>query len=72
MPLTEGQAAAIIAATRDVAAAEILPRFRDLSDGDVDAKSTFDDLVTVADTAAEAALTDRIHDILPGDTVIGE
>ncbi|MEM8825160.1 MAG: inositol monophosphatase, partial [Pseudomonadota bacterium] len=47
-------------------------RFRDLSDGDVDAKSTFDDLVTVADTAAEAALTDRIHDILPGDTVIGE
>ncbi|MEM8850241.1 MAG: inositol monophosphatase [Pseudomonadota bacterium] len=72
MPLTDAQAAAIITATRDVAGAEILPRFRDLSADDVEAKSTFDDLVTVADTAAEIALTARIQDILPGDTVIGE
>jgi len=72
MPLTEQQSDAIIAAVRRVAADEILPRFRNLGRNDVDAKSTFDDLVTVADTAAEVALTAEIERILPGDTVIGE
>ncbi len=72
MPISHAQADAIITATREVAAAEILPRFRNLAAGDIDAKSTFDDLVTVADTAAERALTARIHAILPGDTVVGE
>lgn len=72
MPLTSDQTAAIVAAVRAVAAEEILPRFRNLGDGDIDAKSTFDDLVTVADKAAEEALTARIHAILPGDTVVGE
>ncbi|MFO6464559.1 inositol monophosphatase family protein [Jannaschia sp. KMU-145] len=72
MPLTDDQADAIIAATRAVAAAEIAPRFRNLDAGDVDAKSTWDDLVTVADTAAERALTAQVEAILPGDRVIGE
>ncbi|CTQ48308.1 inositol monophosphatase family protein [Jannaschia donghaensis] len=72
MPLTQDQTDAIIAAVRDVAAAEILPRFRNLGADQIDAKGTFDDLVTVADTAAEIALTARIHAILPGDTVVGE
>ena len=72
MPLTDTQARAIVDAVRDVAAVEILPRFRNLASGDIDAKSTFDDLVTVADKAAEEALTARIRDILPGDTIIGE
>ncbi|MEM7490278.1 MAG: inositol monophosphatase [Pseudomonadota bacterium] len=72
MPLTDKETAAIIDATRAVVAAEILPRFRNLGQDDIDEKATFDDLVTVADTAAEAALTARIHDILPGDIVIGE
>ncbi len=72
MPLTPTQSNAIVQAVRDVAAAEILPRFRNLGDGDIDAKAAFDDLVTVADKAAEDALTARIHTILPGDTVVGE
>lgn len=72
MPITQSQAGAIVAAVREVAAAEIMPRFRNLSAGEIDAKSTFDDLVTVADTAAERALTARIRAILPGDTVVGE
>ena len=49
-----------------------MPYFRNLGAGDIDAKSSFDDLVTVADRAAEAALTARIRDILPGDAVVGE
>ncbi|UWQ18541.1 inositol monophosphatase [Jannaschia sp. M317] len=72
MPLTDAQSDAIIEAVRETAAAEILPRFRNLAPGDIDAKSAFDDLVTVADRAAEDMLTARIHAILPGDTVVGE
>ncbi|SFJ30694.1 inositol monophosphatase family protein [Jannaschia pohangensis] len=72
MPLTPAQSDAIVAAVREVAAAEIMPHFRNLQGTTIDAKSTFDDLVTVADRAAEVALTARIHRILPGDTVIGE
>lgn len=72
MPLTETQASAIADAVRAVAAAEIVPRFRALDAAEIDEKSTFDDLVTVADRAAEAALTARVGAILPGDAVIGE
>jgi fructose-1,6-bisphosphatase/inositol monophosphatase family enzyme len=72
MTLTDAQAGAIVQAVREVAAAEIMPRFRALAEGEVDAKSAPDDLVTVADRAAEAALTDRLHAILPGDGVVGE
>ena len=72
MPLTDAQADALIQAVRAVAAEEIRPRFRALDAGEIDAKSSFDDLVTVADRAAEAALTARIHAILPGDAVVGE
>lgn len=72
MPLPPVQSDAIVTAVREVAAAEILPRFRNLDPGQIDAKGAFDDLVTVADKAAEVALTARIHAILPGDTVIGE
>ncbi|WP_308915955.1 inositol monophosphatase [Jannaschia sp. LMIT008] len=72
MPLTHAQSNAMIAAIREVAAAVILPRFRNLPPGAIDAKSSFDDLVTVADKEAEAALTERFHAILPGDAVVGE
>ncbi len=72
MPLTEAQSDALIEAVRAVAAEEIVPRFRALEPGDVDAKTGFDDLVTVADRAAEAALTERIRAILPGCGVVGE
>ena len=72
MPLSRSEARALTEAVRAVAAAEIVPRFRDLGTGDIDAKSSFDDLVTVADRDAEAALTARIRAILPGCAVVGE
>lgn len=47
----------LINALRAAAVAEILPRFRNLLPGQIDRKSHFADLVTVADTAAEAHVT---------------
>lgn len=56
---------------RETAEAEILPRFRHLADGEVMRKQG-GELVTVADEAAEARLTDRLRDHLPGSVVVGE
>jgi len=55
----------------EVAAAEIVPRFQALAQGDVSEK-TGGELVTVADLAAERALERRLHDLLPGSLVVGE
>ncbi len=57
---------------RDVAAIEILPRWRNLASGDISHKSKQGDLVTVADRAAEAQLERRLGALLPGSVVIGE
>lgn len=70
--MDERTADAIVEAVRDVAKVEIMPRFRALSPGDVETKTGPEDLVTIADTAAEAALTRRLADILPGASVVGE
>lgn len=56
----------------DVAAQEVMPRWRNLGSGDIAEKAGPDDLVTVADKAAEAALTSRLTSLLPGSTVVGE
>lgn len=56
---------------REVAATEILPRFRNLQDGDISYKIG-DDPVTIADKAAESALSKRLLDLLPGSKVVGE
>ena len=72
MPITEDQSDALVAAVRAVAAEEIVPRFRNLPADGIDAKKAHDDLVTIADMRAEAALTDRIHDLLPDAQVVGE
>ncbi|WP_207478767.1 inositol monophosphatase family protein [Arenibaculum pallidiluteum] len=58
-------------AMRDVAQAEILPRFRSLSAEDVREKGP-GDLVTIADEAAELVLSARLQEILPGSIVVGE
>ncbi|MDE8345286.1 MAG: inositol monophosphatase [Acidocella sp.] len=63
---------AVIGLLRDVAAAEILPRFKHLAPGDVRTKSGPLDPVTVADEAAEAALNAGLRALFPGDDVIGE
>jgi fructose-1,6-bisphosphatase/inositol monophosphatase family enzyme len=60
---------------REVADAEITPRFQRLSPGDVFGKPSIEDptdLVTAADRAAEAALTLRLPELVPGSSVVGE
>lgn len=69
VPLDPAAVAQII---RDVAAREILPRWRNLGAGDVEHKTGPDDLVTVADRAAEIALTTRLLALSPGSAVVGE
>lgn len=56
---------------REVAATIVLPRFRRLQDGEVQAKSP-GDVVTVADHEAEQALTEGLTRLLPGSLVVGE
>ncbi|TVL92931.1 inositol monophosphatase family protein [Streptomyces sp. SAJ15] len=59
-------------AVRKAAAAEILPRFRQLADDDIIQKNGPHDLVTVADRLAEEHLTASLTDLLPGSVVVGE
>ncbi len=56
---------------RETAAAELLPRFRNLSKDDVRQKRP-GDLVTVADVASEQRLASGLAKILPGVPVVGE
>ncbi len=57
---------------RRVGRAEVMPLFRALPEGAIDTKSGPDDLVTVADRAAEAAIADGIARILPDAAIVGE
>ncbi|MBP2227607.1 fructose-1,6-bisphosphatase/inositol monophosphatase family enzyme [Azospirillum agricola] len=57
---------------RSVAKAEILPWFRNLAADGIRQKTGPMDLVTLADEAAERALTPALADLLPGSRVIGE
>jgi fructose-1,6-bisphosphatase/inositol monophosphatase family enzyme len=56
---------------RETAETEILPRFQNLSKGDVSEKSP-GDLVTIADIESEKILSKRLTDLLPGSLAIGE
>lgn len=55
----------------EVAQTEVMPRFRKLTDEDVHTKAG-GELVTTADREAEAALTPRLKELLPGSLVVGE
>ncbi|MEW2247973.1 inositol monophosphatase family protein [Streptomyces sp. NPDC006975] len=59
-------------AVREAAAAEIMPRWRQLADHEVDVKSGPHDLVTDADRRAELYLTETLRALLPGSVVVGE
>ncbi|MET7572283.1 inositol monophosphatase family protein [Streptomyces sp. NPDC005492] len=59
-------------AIRKAAAAEIMPRFRQLAAHEVDQKSGPHDLVTDADRNAERYLTQALGSLLPGSVVVGE
>ncbi len=56
---------------RETAAAELLPRFRNLAQEDIRQKRP-GDVVTVADVAAEQRLASGLAKILPGVPVVGE
>lgn len=59
-------------AVREAAAAEIVPRWRQLATHEIVEKSGPHDLVTIADRAAEAHLTASLTRLLPGSVVVGE
>ncbi|MGW3100577.1 inositol monophosphatase family protein [Streptomyces sp. NPDC001100] len=59
-------------AIRRAAAAEIMPRFRQLAAHEIDQKSGPHDLVTDADRNAERYLTKVLGSLLPGSVVVGE
>ncbi|WP_281259581.1 inositol monophosphatase family protein, partial [Streptomyces glaucescens] len=65
-------AADVEEAVRKAAAAEIMPRFRQLAAHEVDQKSGPHDLVTDADRKAELYLAEALGALLPGSVVVGE
>ncbi|WP_322865432.1 inositol monophosphatase [Aquicoccus sp. G2-2] len=71
-PLSEAQQSSLVQIVRRAANTEILPRFRNLTEGQISAKTGPQDLVTEADTAAEAMIARAIMQRFPNATVIGE
>jgi fructose-1,6-bisphosphatase/inositol monophosphatase family enzyme len=69
--LDDGASLRVADLIRETAAAELLPRFRNLSKEDVRQKRP-GDVVTVADEAAEQRLAVGLSAILPGVPVVGE
>lgn len=70
--LTRAQQTSLVNLVRRAAKTEILPRFRNLSAHQIDTKSGPQDLVTEADTAAEAMIARGILRLFPNAVVIGE
>lgn len=70
--LTKAQQSSVINVVRRAAKSEILPRFRKLGSGEIRTKSGKDDLVTDADTAAEAMIARALQIAFPSALVIGE
>lgn len=62
----------VIDIIRAVAVREIMPRFGNLAAHDIAEKRGPKDLVTVADTEAEKALTEALTELAPGSAVVGE
>ncbi len=71
-PLTRAQKTQLLNLVRRAAKAEILPRFRRLDMGEIDTKKDEMDLVTAADTGAEAMITRGLQIAFPHALVIGE
>ena len=70
--ITPSQQQQLIETVRHAARAEILPRFRNLSEDAIRSKSAADDLVTDADQGAERMISQAIAELLPTATIIGE
>lgn len=63
---------AVCTALADIAQSIILPRYKQLGESDVRAKTSATDLVTIADEESEQALASRLVALLPGSKVVGE
>jgi fructose-1,6-bisphosphatase/inositol monophosphatase family enzyme len=72
MSLNGAEIESVLSLLREVSATEIMPRFRNLAAADIRTKSGPLDPVTVADEAAERALTAGLRALFPGSDVIGE
>ncbi|MCH2165133.1 MAG: inositol monophosphatase [Marinovum sp.] len=71
-PLTKAQKTQLLNLVRRAARAEILPRFRKLDLAEVQTKTGALDLVTAADTAAEAMITRALQMSYPAALIVGE
>lgn len=69
--LAAGDAVRVARLMREVAAAELLPRYRRLAEDEVSQKRP-GDIVTVADIASERRLAAGLAAILPGVPIVGE
>lgn len=67
-----GDLTEVEAAVRAAAAAEIMPRYRQLAAHEIVEKNGPHDLVTTADRLAEEHLTASLSRLLPGSVVVGE
>lgn len=72
MRLTQAQMDGLIEIVRVVSAREIKPLFRNLDAASIDSKSAPDDLVTIADRAAEVAIAEAVAILLPDAAIVGE
>ena len=72
MRFTPARQTLLINLVRRAARAEILPRFRRMAEADIGTKSGPQDLVTEADTAAEALIARGLARAFPGALVVGE
>lgn len=70
--LTPAQQESLVQIVRRAARAEILPRFRNLTAGQISEKTGPQDLVTEADTGAEAMIARAILARFPNATILGE
>ncbi len=61
----------VVAAIREAAEEDILPRFQRLMDHEISEKNP-GEVVTIADIEAEHRLTRLLRDIVPGSAVVGE
>ncbi len=72
MTFTQQDVARISDILAEAARAEIMPRFKALTDGDVRHKSSVFDPVTEADEAAERMITAELRASFPGALIVGE
>ena len=69
--MTQALTQSVAAVMRDAAARAIMPRYQSLTADEIEAKAA-DDLVTIADTDAEAILAEGLARLLPEAAIVGE